>query len=79
MMLQAKKTVECEKRVERAKAGLLEAMRDRKKFDNLKARKFKAYEKLAGRLEQKELDAFGSQMMLRRSKTRAATQAASRM
>jgi flagellar protein FliJ len=65
LVLQAKKVVDCEKKVEKAKVILLEAMRDRKKFENLKERKFKAYIKESNLAEQKMLDEFASQAAAR--------------
>ena len=65
LVLQAKKVVDCEKRVEKAKLILLEAMRDRKKFENLKERKLKAYIKETNLAEQKTLDEFASQAAAR--------------
>jgi flagellar FliJ protein len=64
---QAKKVIECERNVEKAKANLLEAMRDRKKYENLRVRKYKAYEKDTIRQEQKALDEFGGQAARRRA------------
>jgi flagellar protein FliJ len=66
---QTKKIVECEKKVEKAKANLLEAMRDRKKYDNLKERKLQAYGKEINRQEQKALDEFGGQATRRKRQT----------
>jgi flagellar protein FliJ len=66
LVLQAKKVVDCEKKVERAKAILLEAMRDRKKYENLKERKYKAYIKESNLAEQKTLDEFATQAAARK-------------
>lgn len=64
---QAKKLIECERNVEKAKTNLLEAMRDRKKYENLRSRKHKAYEKDTIRQEQKAIDEFGGQAARRRA------------
>jgi flagellar protein FliJ len=69
LILQAKKVVDCEKKVEKAKAILLEAMRDRKKYENLKERKYKAYIKESNLAEQKSLDEFASQAAARKLET----------
>ena len=67
MVNQAKKVIECERKVEVAKANLLEAMRDRKKYENLRQRKYKTYEKDTIRSEQKALDEFGGHATSRRA------------
>lgn len=72
LVAQAKKVIECERQVARAKADLLEAMRDRKKYENLREHKLKAYIKDSDRQEQKRLDEFGNQAALRRSRAAAA-------
>jgi flagellar FliJ protein len=64
---QAKKVIETEKKVEKAKLDLIEAMRDRKKFENLKERKLQAYEKESNKEEQKYLDEFAGQAGTRNS------------
>jgi flagellar protein FliJ len=66
LVLQAKKVVDCEKKVAKAKAILLEAMRDRKKYENLKERKYKAYIKESNLAEQKTLDEFATQAAARK-------------
>jgi flagellar protein FliJ len=67
LVLQAKKVIEAEKKVEKVRAVLLEAMKDRKKYENLKARKLKSYTKEINLAEQKTLDEFGSQAFSRKS------------
>ncbi len=64
---QAKRVIDCEKKVEKAKLELIEAMRDRKKFENLRERKLQAYEKEANKEEQKYLDEFAGQSSTRNS------------
>ncbi len=68
LVLQARRVIECEKKMELAKAALLEAMRDRKKYENLKERKLAAYIKDSNIEEQKRLDEFGSQAALRKDR-----------
>jgi flagellar protein FliJ len=68
LVLQARRVVESEKKMERAKAALLESMRDRKKYDKLKERMLKAHTKKSNLEEQKALDEFGAQATLRRTR-----------
>jgi flagellar FliJ protein len=67
---QARKVIDCEKKVERARSELVEGMRDRKKYENLKERKFKSYVRDSNRAEQKTLDEFGAQAEQRKSMNR---------
>ena len=61
LVVQARRVIDCEKKMERARAALVEAMRDRKKYENLKERKFETYIRESDKAGQKELDEFGAQ------------------
>jgi flagellar FliJ protein len=59
IVIQKNRVEKSEKKVEKAKADLQNAMRDRKKYEKLKERRKLEHEYEAGRSEQKELDEFG--------------------
>ena len=64
---QAKRVIESERRVDIAKSNLIQAIRDRKKYENLKKKKLVKYQKEFDTVQQKDLDEFAIQSGFRQT------------